>query len=159
MSEVFENKTNVEAMARALAMYHAIFADEAKGMLGEERGTELVGKVVARFGRERGKRIRESSDSKGEAPTLASMVKNYDLPLSAAWESVKYEDGSDITYCPMYEEWKKMDMIKEGKHYCAVDAAMVEGYSDNLVFRRECTLMDGDDCCRHRYKLKNNGGN
>ena len=39
-------------------------------MLGEEKGTELVKKVVARFGRERGKRIREKSDAKSEAPTL-----------------------------------------------------------------------------------------
>jgi len=154
-----ELKVSVEVMARGLAMYHAIFANEAVDMLGEEQGTELVGRVVARFGRERGKRIRECSDAKGEAPTLASMNKNYDLPLSAAWESVKFEDGSDITYCPMCEEWKKMGMIKEGKLYCAVDAAMAEGYSDRLVFRRECTLMDGDACCRHRYKSKTKGDN
>ena len=156
MSEELKNKENVETMARALAMYHAIFAREAMGMLGEEQGTELVRKVVAGFGRERGKRIRESSDAKGEAPTLASMNANYDLPLSAAWESFKFDDGSDVTYCPMCEEWKKMGMVKEGKLYCAVDAAMAEGYSDSLVFSRLCTLMDGDNCCRHRYKSKNN---
>ena len=152
MSE--ELKVNMEIMARALATYHAIFANEAMGMLGEEKGTELVKKVVDRFGRERGKRIREKSDAKGEAPSLASMSQNYDLPLSAAWESVKFDDGSDITYCPMHEEWKKMNMIKEGKLYCAVDVAIAEGYSENLVFSRECSLMDGDSCCRHRYKLK-----
>ena len=150
-----ELKENVEIMARALAAYHAFFANEAIDMLGEEKGTELVKKVVARFGRERGKRIREKTDAKGEAPTLASMSANYDLPLSVAWEMVKFEDGSDITYCPMYEEWEKMNMTKEGKLYCAVDAAMAEGYSDNLVFSRLCTLMEGDNCCRHRYKIKN----
>jgi predicted ArsR family transcriptional regulator len=149
-----ELKNGVELMARALAMYHAIFANEAIDMLGEDKGTELVKKVVARFGRERGKKIREASDAKGQTPTLASMSSNYDLPLSAAWESVKYEDGSDITYCPMREEWVKMEMTKEGKLYCAVDAAMAEGYSDDLVFLRLCTLMDGDSCCRHRYTSK-----
>jgi predicted ArsR family transcriptional regulator len=154
-----EIKKNIEIMARALAMYHVIFANEAMDMLGEEKGTELVKKVVARFGRERGKKIRERTDAKGEVPTLAAMGANYDLPLFAAWESVKFSDGSDITYCPMHEEWKKMNMIKEGKLYCAVDAAIAEGYSDILVFSRECSLMDGDNCCRHRYKSKNMGDN
>ena len=149
-----ELKEKIEIMARALAAYHAFFANEAIDMLGEEKGTELVKKVVARFGRERGKRIREKTEAKGEAPTLASMSANYDLPLSVAWEMVNFEDGSDITYCPMHEEWEKMNMIKEGKLYCAVDAAMAEGYSDNLVFSRLCTLMEGDNCCRHRYKIK-----
>ena len=147
-------KENIEIMARALAAYHAIFANEVIDALGEEKGTELVKKVVTRFGRERGKKIREKSDAKGEAPTLASMNANYDLPLSMAWEMVKFEDGSDITYCPMYEEWEKMGMLKEGKFYCDVDTAIAEGYSENLVFSRLCTIMEGDDCCRHRYEMK-----
>ena len=147
-------KESVEAMARAIAAYHATFANEAIKMLGEEKGTELVKKAVARFGKERGKKIREKSDAKGEAPTLASLNANYDLPLHVAWEMVKFEDGSDITYCPMYEEWKKMDMVKEGELYCGVDVAIVEGYSSNLVFSRLCSLIEGSDCCRHRYKIK-----
>jgi hypothetical protein len=149
-----ELKEKIEIMARALAAYHAYFANEAIKMLGEEKGTELVNKVVTRFGRERGKKIRKKADAKGEAPTLASMGANYDLPLSVAWEMVRVEDGSDITYCPMYEEWKEMNMTKEGKLYCAVDAAMAEGYSDSLVYSRPSFLMEGDNCCRHRYKIK-----
>lgn len=149
-----EMKRNIDTMARTLARYHAIFAAEAMVALGEERGKELVEKVVERFGRERGEKVRERAIAKGEPLTLETLNSNYDLPLSAAWESVKFEDGSDITYCPMCEEWKESGMVKEGKLYCAVDAAMAEGFSDDLKFSRLCTLMDGAECCRHRYSSK-----
>lgn len=147
-------KQSVEAMARALARYHAIFAAEAIEALGAERGTKLVEKVVARFGRERGENIREKVLEKGLPLTLKTMNENYDLPLMAAWEAAAFPDGSDITFCPMGDEWKRTGMVEEGKLYCAVDAALAAGFSDDLEFKRLCTLMDGAECCRHRYSDK-----
>ena len=144
-------RKSVDAMARALALYHAIFAREAKAMLGKDQGDALVEKVVQQFGQERGRRIREEALSVGDELNLKALNAHYDLPLAYAWESEKQKNGSDVTFCPMADEWKRSGMAEEGKLYCAVDFAIAEGFSPDLHFSRSSSLMNGDSCCFHRY--------
>ena len=66
-------RKSVDAMARALALYHGIFAREAVGMLGQEKGTALVENVVRQFGLERGRRVREQALAAGDALDLKGM--------------------------------------------------------------------------------------
>ena len=144
-------RKSVDAMARALALYHGIFAREAVGMLGQEKGTVLVENVVRQFGLERGRRVREQALAAGDALDLKGMNEHYDLPLAYAWDALKQENGSDVSFCPMADEWKRNGMVEEGKLYCAVDYAIAEGFSPDLHFSRSSSLMHEDSCCCHRY--------
>ena len=147
-------RKSVDAMARALALYHAIFAREAIAMLGKDQATALVENVVEKFGRERGRRIREEALLAGDALDLHGLNAHYDLPLASAWAAVRRETGSDVSFCPMADEWKRIGMTEEGKLYCAVDFAIAEGFSPDLHFSRHSSLMDDEPCCCHRYSRK-----
>ncbi len=144
-------RKSVDDMARALAHFHGIFVQESVAVLGESEGKKLVERVVARFGEERGRRIREEVLRHVRELTHETLAEHYDLPLHFAWKAIKRENGSDITYCPMCEEWKEKGMVEEGELYCAIDFAIARGFSENLTFSRSATLMQGDSCCCHRY--------
>lgn len=145
-------RKSVDDMARALAHFHGIFVQESVAVLGESEGRKLVERVVARFGEERGRRIREEVLRHGKELTHETLAEHYDLPVRFAWKATPRANGSDITYCPMCEEWKEKGMVEEGELYCAIDFAIARGFSENLVFSRSTTLLKGDSCCCHRYE-------
>ncbi|HEY33503.1 MAG TPA: L-2-amino-thiazoline-4-carboxylic acid hydrolase [Dehalococcoidia bacterium] len=66
----------------------------------------------------------------------------------------KENDGFQFncTVCPYVDMFKKLDATEWGyRLYCALDPPLVEGFNENIGFRRTKTLMEGHDCCDHFY--------
>jgi len=57
-----------------------------------------------------------------------------------------------VTYCPVAAMALKLGCAKWGfACYCADDYNVAKGFDPNLDFTRSKTLMQGHDCCDHRY--------
>ncbi|MFQ5980754.1 MAG: L-2-amino-thiazoline-4-carboxylic acid hydrolase [Candidatus Heimdallarchaeota archaeon] len=78
------------------------------------------------------------------------------------WDEGKYSvtenaDGVQIhcTMCPIAEAFQSIGRQQEGLLFmCSEDPAIVEGFNPDIEFQRTKTLMNGDDCCNHRYSQK-----
>lgn len=67
------------------------------------------------------------------------------------------ENGVQIycTYCPIAETYKEIKREEYGFLFnCSEDPYIVEGFNPDIEFQRTKTLMEGDDCCDHRYTMK-----
>ena len=61
----------------------------------------------------------------------------------------------NVTFCPFVEVAKKIQGNDWGYHlFCMSDYGITEGFNPNIEFSRSKTLMQGDDCCDHCYKMK-----
>lgn len=59
------------------------------------------------------------------------------------------------TYCPIAETYKEIKREEYGFLLnCSEDPSIVEGFNPDIEFQRTKTLMEGDDCCDHRYTMK-----
>jgi hypothetical protein len=55
----------------------------------------------------------------------------------------------------MADTFKAIEKVDLGvQFFCNEDAFIVEGYNPAIKFHRTKTLMEGDDCCDHRYTMK-----
>ena len=152
-SNVPEKNEVAEAVKRmaeftALLYYHLTkaviedFGDEAK---------ESIRRGVRNFGHERGRNIAREVREAGEALTIENLDRFYDMPIKAGWSpGVKYEGGRKFNQtdtCTFAQVWLDKDWREVGAIYCDVDPAIREGYSDNVVYRHEKVILEGDDCC------------
>ena len=61
----------------------------------------------------------------------------------------------NVTRCIFAEIAQELGIEEWGfRLYCKDDPHMVEGYNPKMEFKRTKTLMEGDDCCDHWYRLK-----
>ena len=59
------------------------------------------------------------------------------------------------THCPIAAMYRKIKKEEYGfLFYCSEDPYIVEGFNPRITFRRTKTLMEGDDCCDHRYTME-----
>lgn len=66
-------------------------------------------------------------------------------------EGVQYQ----VTVCPKAELARSLGAADLGfLFFCATDACLVEGWSEEIGFRRTQTLMEGDAVCDHFYWVK-----
>ena len=67
------------------------------------------------------------------------------------------ENGIQVycTYCPIAEAYRKIKKEEYGLLFnCSEDPHIVEGFNPRITFKRTKTLMEGHDCCDHRYTLE-----
>ena len=147
--------TPLQGMARLAALLYYHFAAEAEDSLGVEDGRALVSRAIRNMGRERGRLIRARVDSAGLEPTLENMFRYYDLPIGEAWETSSQRVGERFTQrlhrCPLAAVWIELGAEAQGKLYCDVDMAIIEGYNPKIQIRRIKNLQNGDDCCEYEY--------
>jgi len=59
-----------------------------------------------------------------------------------------------VAQCLYAEEMRQMNAADIGlAFYCAYDYGFCQGLNPQIEFTRTKTLMQGDDCCDHSYKL------
>ncbi|MBN2008365.1 L-2-amino-thiazoline-4-carboxylic acid hydrolase [candidate division KSB1 bacterium] len=59
------------------------------------------------------------------------------------------------TYCPWAEKAKQLNATDWGYElFCMTDYYMIEGFNPDIQFERTKTLMQGNDCCDHSYRMK-----
>jgi len=60
-----------------------------------------------------------------------------------------------VTRCLFADEMRKLDAADIGfAFYCAYDEGFCQGFNPEIRFTRTRTLMQGDDCCDHTYRLE-----
>ena len=67
------------------------------------------------------------------------------------------EGGVQIhcTACPWARLYRHLGGADWGyRLYCAADEALTAGFNAQIGFQRTKTLMEGHDCCDHRYFMK-----
>jgi len=99
-----------------------------------------------------------SDKSSREGKTLDDLVRT----LWYTWDEGEYKiekihDGVQVyvTKCPMVDGFRSIGRADLGvQFFCNEDDHIVEGFNPSIRFTRTKTLMEGDDCCNHCYKMK-----
>ncbi len=77
--------------------------------------------------------------------------------LGFEFSFVDHSDSREykITKCP-WADFASENGIEDFvfAYHCMSDYPIVEGYNPNIEFTRTKTLMMGDDCCNHCYRMK-----
>ena len=74
-----------------------------------------------------------------------------------AFETEEIENGIQVqcTRCPYAALYRELGGEDWGfQLFCAADAELVEQFNPHIKFERTKTLMEGHDCCNHRYTMK-----
>ncbi|MFW9794828.1 MAG: L-2-amino-thiazoline-4-carboxylic acid hydrolase, partial [Candidatus Thorarchaeota archaeon] len=98
-----------------------------------------------------------SDMSSREGKTLDDLVRT----LWHTWDEGEYTiekipDGIQVyvTRCPMVNAFRSIGRADLGvQFFCNEDDHIVEGFNPCIRFTRTKTLMEGDECCNHRYTL------
>lgn len=73
------------------------------------------------------------------------------------FETEAIENGVQVycNRCPYANLYRELGGEDWGfQLFCAADAELVEQFNPNIKFERSKTLMEGHDCCNHRYMMK-----
>lgn len=131
---------------------------ETYSALVEKFGPEVIEVVEDEKGKKMRKEWSEIAKSK-EDNSLDSLVKsvwNTRLDLFEASIDKKTDDmvQMKVTRCVFAEIAKDIGATDWGyRLFCKDDPHMVAGFNPKIEFSRSKTLMQGDDCCDHCYKI------
>ncbi len=99
---------------------------------------------------------------KQDIPTLIEILWNqmcgsngFKFTMTEEKEKENGEYRMNVTHCPFVEVANKIQGNEWGYHlFCMSDFGITEGFNPNIEFSRTKTLMQGDNCCNHCYKMK-----
>ena len=126
------------------------FAEE----FGEEKTTEIAGKVIKGLAKESGEMMAALSGGN----QLSDLSKG--MALFSAGGALETENlqstetkiSFDVTRCKYAEMYKQYGLEKFGNLLsCGRDGALMEGFNPDIKFIRSKTLMEGDNCCDFCY--------
>jgi len=124
---------------------------------GEEKGLEIVEKVIVSLAKESGEMLREFVGGNG----LEDFAKGMDLwsqDDAVTFDLVEMTAERitmNVTRCRYAEMYKELGMAGLGFTLsCARDFAMVEGFNSTIKLERTQTLMEGADHCDFRFSHK-----
>ncbi len=82
------------------------------------------------------------------------MGKEIDMKFSSS-ETPSGTIKMECTFCPFAEIALKHGFAEVGHAlFCMGDYGIVEGFNSAIEFTRGKTLMGGDDCCDHAYRIR-----
>lgn len=82
--------------------------------------------------------------------SILHLTHEFEMTYDEQTESAQY----DIRHCPWAEHFRNLGGEKYGIFFCDADCPMAEAFDERLGFERTKILMDGDECCNHRYFKK-----
>ena len=128
--------------------------------LGAEKARELLTGVIQQMAREKGAELRvtiEADDLPSFAATWEPWLRGGTLDMEVI-SLTDDEDRFNVTRCAYAEMYRDMGLAELGVTLsCNRDAALVEGFSDRIEFRRTQTLMEGAPHCDFNYRRKQSG--
>ncbi|MHA1951179.1 MAG: L-2-amino-thiazoline-4-carboxylic acid hydrolase [Candidatus Thorarchaeota archaeon] len=99
-----------------------------------------------------------SEISAREGTSIDDLIRTQWMPWDEGeFRTEKVKDGIQtyVTKCPMADAFKSIGKVALGvQFFCNEDEHIVKGFNPSIQFHRTKTLMEGDDCCDHRYTLK-----
>jgi hypothetical protein len=131
----------------------------------------LIERYENDFGTEANERVLEiiAEMTRDVWAEIASERENNDIDgiLDTLWKSFesvggeftveRTEDSAQIhcTSCPMADTYLEIGKPEFGLiFHCSTDPYIVAGFNPEMEFRITKTLMNGDACCDHYYRLK-----
>lgn len=145
--------TRREIEARVLAPFYRAVAAE----VGEARALELLSEVIRDEARRTGAAMRARAGSGG----LGAFAAQWEPWLrGGALELEVLEQREDawhfnVTRCRYAELYRELGLADLGAALsCNRDAALIEGYDEEVVLERRQTIMQGAPCCDFRYRRK-----
>jgi hypothetical protein len=143
--------TRREIEARILEPFLAAVSEE----LGEEKARELLARVVVDAARASGRDMREEAGSDG----LEAFADRWEPWFRGGALEIDEIDRSgdswrfDVTRCRYAELYRSLGMADLGVVLsCNRDAALIEGWGDDVTLERTTTLMQGGDRCDFWYR-------
>lgn len=125
---------------------------------GEEKVLEMIKKYTKKRMIDRGKSDAERNSSTS-FKSYVSMFKRPGMLNSLTMDVVEDTDKVyeiKVTECLTHEVYKALKF--DGKFgfacVCYGDYPWAEAYNPKIKLKRDKTLMEGDDCCNHRYYLE-----
>jgi predicted ArsR family transcriptional regulator len=121
---------------------------------GRERVIEIVAEVVRSVARDQGRAMAASRGDRsltGFAATLEPWTRDEAMRIE-----VRAQDADtlafDVTRCRFAEMYRALGIPELGAVLsCNRDAALIEGFADDVQLTRTRTIMEGAACCDFRY--------
>ena len=143
--------TRREIEARILKPFYEAVSQE----LGEDRAKEILKSIVIDEAKKIGASMRERADN-DSVTAFASQWEPWFRGGALEIEELESTESTwrfNVTRCRYAEMYRELGMAELGATLsCNRDAALVEGYSDHIAFKRTQTLMQGASCCDFEYK-------
>lgn len=135
------------------ALLYLSLASEMIESFGDE-GVETLRRAVRRYGKLRGRKLRDKHEEMGLPIDIRSLFEQYDLPSQP--KMVRRREALDeehlistVIYCPYREVWRRHGAEHLGLIYCEeFHVAMWREYKDNIVVEQPEILTRGDPRCR-----------
>jgi hypothetical protein len=95
-----------------------------------------------------------------DLPIFAGIFKNPDPFTANTWEMTIVQDSDKVFELRVSEcLWAKTFRAAEAadlgfKLVCSADYVTAEAFNPNIKLVRDKTLMQGHDCCNHKYVVK-----
>ena len=123
--------------------------------LGAEKARQLLTGVIVQLAREKGAELRVANKD----DSLITFAETWEPWLRGGtldMEVISLTDDEyrfDVTRCAYAEMYREMGLADLGFTLsCNRDAALVEGFSDRIEFRRTQTIMEGAPHCDFHYR-------
>jgi len=123
--------------------------------LGAEKARELLAEVIKQMAREKGAELRVANND----DTLITFAETWEPWLRGGTLDMDVitltedEYRFNVTRCAYAEMYRDMGLAELGFTLsCNRDAALVEGFSDRIEFRRTQTIMEGAPHCDFHYR-------
>ncbi len=133
------------------------FYEAVKTELGEEKAKDLLKTIVINEARAVGQAMLE----KNQAETVTAFADQWEPWFRGGALEIDVLEQTESAWrfnvkrCKYAEMYRALDMADLGATLsCNRDAALIEGFSDNIEFKRTQTLMQGASCCDFSYTKK-----
>jgi hypothetical protein len=148
----------------AVRMQNGQFMELIKALDGEMEKADLIrilNGLSEATGRQAGERMARMARDRGEEPSFEDFVAQFRPPrYQNALTHEVVVDTEDtfelrVTECVWAEVFREQDLGGDIGHaaVCNMDYAWPQAYSPAIRMERSKTLMQGHDCCNHRYLL------
>ena len=135
-----------------------MFGNLLKEEMGDEKAIELIKKLSDKSARDRGKmQAQQGGDSSLQAFVKPFKDDNiYGIVLTKeVVEDTETAFELKVTECLWAEAFREQKADDIGFAWiCYGDYGWPEGFNPKLKMVRDKTLMEGHDCCNHRYVYK-----
>ena len=148
--------------AQVFTFAYANYIKQMKALdeiMGEKKLIEMLKTVGSKIAEESGKKWAEKLPNNDLASFLAVLKKPDEFWRHAlTFDFVKDTESEcelKVTECLWAKTFKEHDAADLGYAcVCNSDYAMVKAFNPKLELTRSKTLMQGYDCCNHRYVMK-----
>ena len=127
--------------------------------MGKDAFIEMLKKAGAEFGAQHGKMLAKHFP-KNDLAAFIAFMKREDRVSQHVWTFETIEE-TDITFeikvteCLWADTFREADAADIGyATYCHADYAMAQAFNPKMKMIRTKTLMEGHDCCNHRYVME-----